>query len=115
MISEESITEYVSLQVWMRLPRVEVNWKLEPSREGSNKEWILHVQLFRRVLKRVSNARAYVPHFPKVCLQRQLVLHVYRLLWQGTFNYLNLIMFFPIFTIIDYDICSIVCNIFSLA
>lgn len=114
MISEESITEDVSLQVWMRLPRVEVNWKLEPSREGSNKEWILHVQLFRRVLKRVSNARAYVPHFPKVSLQL-LELHVYRLSWKGTFNYSNLIVLFPIFTIIDYDICSIVCNIFSLA
>ena len=114
MISEESITEDVSVQVWMRLPRVEVNWKLEPSREGRNKEWILHVQLFRRVLKRVSNARAYVPHFPKVCLQL-LELHVYRLSWKGTFNYLNLIVFFPIFTIIDYDICSILCNIFSFA
>jgi len=64
VIGPPQVNEFI--QVWMRLPRVEVNWKLEPSREGRNKEWILHVQLFRRVLKRVSNARAYVPHFPKV-------------------------------------------------
>lgn len=79
------MTGDVSLQVWMRLPRVEVIWKLEPGREGKSKEWILHVQLFRRVLKRVSNARAYVPHFPKVCLQL-LKLHTYRLSWKGTFD-----------------------------
>jgi len=54
------------LQVWMRLPRVEVRWRLEPSREDTNREWVLRVELFRRVLKRMPNSRAYVPYFPKV-------------------------------------------------
>lgn len=45
---------------------MEVRWKLEPSREDKNLEWVLRVELFRRVPKRMPNTRAYVPYFPKV-------------------------------------------------
>ena len=63
---EFKIDSKLTLQVWMRLPRVEVRWRLEPSGEDNNREWVLRVELFRRVLKRMPNARAYVPYFPKV-------------------------------------------------
>jgi hypothetical protein len=63
---EYKIDSKMAFQVWMRLPRVEVRWRLEPSREDKNQEWVLRIELFRRVLKRMPNARAYVPYFPKV-------------------------------------------------
>ncbi len=56
------------LQVWMRLPRMELTWKFSSSTKGEGSGSVLHIQLRRQTLKRSSNARAYVPHFPKVCL-----------------------------------------------
>ncbi|XP_024368754.1 DExH-box ATP-dependent RNA helicase DExH14 isoform X1 [Physcomitrium patens] len=64
VIGPPQVTEF--LNVWMRLPRTEVKWKLEPSGGDKSKEWVLRVEVSRRVLKRMPNARAYVPHFPKV-------------------------------------------------
>ncbi|CAK9255752.1 unnamed protein product [Sphagnum jensenii] len=54
------------LQVWMRLPRMELTWKFSSSTKGEGSGSVLHIQLRRQTLKRSSNARAYVPHFPKV-------------------------------------------------
>lgn len=56
------------MQVWMRLPRMELTWKFSSSTKGEGSGSVLHIQLRRQTLKRSSNARAYVPHFPKVCL-----------------------------------------------
>jgi len=59
---------------------VEVRWRLESSREDKNREWVLRVELSRRVLKRMPNARAYVPYFPKVRSLNliSLALHVWK-------------------------------------